>query len=190
MAGLLYFDEVDQGRMRKSRLPRFSGDFGLSADSIKMIREKTTATSMEEHMLDQMKDFAREKNVCVLATITGNKPYCSLMAYATDAECTEIYLATHRATKKFRNLTENAAVSLLIDSREKTPRSQAQALTVEGICTQVDPPAERADIRARLLETHPHLKDFLAHPECVLLRVEIRSFLLLKGLTEAYHVKL
>jgi nitroimidazol reductase NimA-like FMN-containing flavoprotein (pyridoxamine 5'-phosphate oxidase superfamily) len=140
-------------------------------------------------MLDQMKAFAREKNICVLATVAGNKPYCSLMAYATDMDCTEIYLATQRATKKFRNLTENAAVSLLIDSREKTPRGQAQALTVEGTCVQVERPADRAAVRARLLQANPHLGEFLAHPECVLLRVEITSFLLLKGLTEAYHVR-
>ncbi len=141
-------------------------------------------------MLDQMKAFAREKNICVLATIAGSKPYCSLMAYATDTDCTEIYLATHRATQKFRNLTENAAVSLLIDSREKTPRSRAQALTVEGTCAQVVTPADQADVRARLLGANPHLEEFLSHPECVLLRVEITSFLLLKGLTEAHHVKL
>jgi nitroimidazol reductase NimA-like FMN-containing flavoprotein (pyridoxamine 5'-phosphate oxidase superfamily) len=32
-------------------------------------------------MLEEMKALAREKNSCVLATIAGNKPYCSLMAY-------------------------------------------------------------------------------------------------------------
>ncbi len=141
-------------------------------------------------MLDQMKALAREKSICVLATIAENKPYCSLMAYATNAECTEIYMATHRTTKKFRNLSANAAVSLLIDTRESAPRSQAQALTVEGLCTPIEDTSEIAAVRTRLLDIHPHLKQFLAHRECVLLRVEIKSFLLLRGLTEAHHARL
>ena len=141
-------------------------------------------------MLDQMKALAREKTICVLATIAGDKPYCSLMAYATNPECTEIYMATHRATKKFRNLAANAAVSLLIDTRESAPRSQAQALTVEGVCTPVEDPSETAAVRSLLLAVHPHLGQFLAHPECALLRVEIQSFLLLRGLTEAHHARI
>jgi nitroimidazol reductase NimA-like FMN-containing flavoprotein (pyridoxamine 5'-phosphate oxidase superfamily) len=152
--------------------------------------KKQLQRSWRAHMLDHMKALAREKNICVLATMAGNKPYCSLMAYTTDPECTEIFMATHRATRKLRNLTENAAVSLLIDTREKTPRSQAQALTVEGTCAKVESPSDQAEVRARLLKTHPHLGDFLSHPECVLLRVQIESFLLLKGLTEAHHAKL
>ena len=35
-------------------------------------------------MLKEMKTLARQKNICVLATVDGQKPYCSLMAYATD----------------------------------------------------------------------------------------------------------
>jgi nitroimidazol reductase NimA-like FMN-containing flavoprotein (pyridoxamine 5'-phosphate oxidase superfamily) len=138
-------------------------------------------------MLDQMKALARSKTLCALATIAGSKPYCSLMAYATDEECREVYMATRRDTQKFRNLTENTSVSLLIDTRETLPRRQAQALTVEGVCAPI---VDKDRARARLLEKNPHLEEFLAHPECVLLRVEIKSFLLLKGLTEAHHATL
>jgi nitroimidazol reductase NimA-like FMN-containing flavoprotein (pyridoxamine 5'-phosphate oxidase superfamily) len=140
-------------------------------------------------MLDQMKALARERSICVLATVAGNKPYCSLMAYTTNADCTEILMATHRATQKYRNLTANAAVSLLIDTRENADRSQAQALTVEGLCTPVEEASEKAELRQRLLEAHAHLERFLSHPDCVLLRVEIKSFLLLRGLTEAHHAR-
>ena len=31
-------------------------------------------------LLEDMKALAREKNLCVLATDAGGKPYCSLMA--------------------------------------------------------------------------------------------------------------
>ena len=84
-------------------------------------------------MLQEMKALAREKNSCVLATIVDSKPYCSLMAYVTNSACTEIYMVTHRQTQKFQNLVANPAVSLMIDTRDATPRSIAKAMTVEGI---------------------------------------------------------
>ena len=116
-------------------------------------------------MLDQMKALARSKTVCVLATIAGSKPYCSLMAYATDEECpAKSTWPPSATTNKFRNLTENASVSLLIDTRETLPRSQAQALTVEGVCAPIDDPARKDRARSRLLEKNPHLEDVPGAP--------------------------
>jgi nitroimidazol reductase NimA-like FMN-containing flavoprotein (pyridoxamine 5'-phosphate oxidase superfamily) len=141
-------------------------------------------------MLAEMKTLVRGKTICVLATIAGSKPYCSLMAYAANEDCTEIYMATHRSTKKFRNLSENPAVSLMIDTREDAPRSQARALTVEGTCALIEDDSKKELARKRLLAIHPHLKDFLAHIDNEILCVTIKSFLLLKGLTEAHHATL
>jgi uncharacterized pyridoxamine 5'-phosphate oxidase family protein len=112
------------------------------------------------------------------------------MAYVANPEGTEIYMATHRSTKKFRNLSDNPAVSLMIDTREASPRSLAWALTIEGFCTRIDDDSQRQLVRQRLLCTHPHLKEFLDHRDNEMLCVKIRSFLLLKGLTEAYHADL
>lgn len=141
-------------------------------------------------MLAEMKQLVREKNICVLATVTGSKPYCSLMAYAANADGTEIYMATRRSSRKFRNLSENPAVSLLIDTREDVPRSQGRALTVAGTCTRIADEAKKPLAQALLLSTHPHLKDFLAHDDNELLCVTITSFLLLKGIAEAHHAVL
>jgi len=138
-------------------------------------------------MLTEMKQLVRDKNICVLATLAGRKPYCSLMAYAANEDGTEIYMATHRSTQKFRNLSENPAVSLMIDTREDAPRSQAKALTVEGTCARIEDPAKRQLAQSRLLSLHPHLEDFLAHVDNEILCVRIRSLLLLKGLKDAHH---
>jgi nitroimidazol reductase NimA-like FMN-containing flavoprotein (pyridoxamine 5'-phosphate oxidase superfamily) len=141
-------------------------------------------------MLTEMKQLMKEQNLCVLATISGNQPYCSLMAYAANEEGTELYLATFRSSKKFSNLAENPAVSLLIDTREDAPRALARALTVGGTCARIEDDTTQAFARARLLSIHPHLRDFLAHPDCELVCVRIGSFLLLKGLTEAHRATL
>jgi nitroimidazol reductase NimA-like FMN-containing flavoprotein (pyridoxamine 5'-phosphate oxidase superfamily) len=141
-------------------------------------------------MLAEMKQLVQGKNICVLSTLAGNKPYCSLMAYAPNDDGTEIYMATHRSTQKFRNLSENPAVSLLIDTREDASRSQVRALTVEGRCARVEDDSKKRYVRSRLLAIHPHLEDFLAHADNELLCVRIQAFLLLKGLSEAHHATL
>ena len=141
-------------------------------------------------MLEKMTALVRKKNVCVLATVSDNKPYCSLMAYITDGSCKEIYMVTHKNTTKFNNLQKNPSVSLLIDSRETQPRSNAQALTIDGVFIPLIDDNKRQNIRDRMLESFPHMKNFLHHPESEIIRVKINSFLLLDGLTESHFVSL
>jgi nitroimidazol reductase NimA-like FMN-containing flavoprotein (pyridoxamine 5'-phosphate oxidase superfamily) len=136
-------------------------------------------------MLEEMQALAREKNSCVLATIVDSKPYCSLMAYVTNTACNEIYMVTHRQTQKFQNLVANPAVSLMIDTRDATPRSEALAMTVEGIFKKITDPAKVQKVRRKLLSAHPHLNDFMGHAEAEVFQIKIISFLLLNGLTEA-----
>jgi len=141
-------------------------------------------------MLEKMKNFVRKKNICVLSTISGNKPYCSLMAYITDADCKEIYMVTHKNTTKFNNLQKNPWVSLLIDSRETQPRSDAQALTINGVFFPLLNEGKKQKIRDHMLETFPHMRDFIHDPESELMRIKINSLLLLEGLTESHFVSL
>ena len=141
-------------------------------------------------MLEKMKNFVRKKNICVLATVSDHKPYCSLMAYITDATCEEIYMVTHKSSTKFNNLQKNPSVSLLIDSRETQPRSKAQALTIDGVFIPLIDENKKRKIRDRMLKSFPHMKDFIHHPESELIRIKINSFLLLEGLTESHFVSL
>jgi nitroimidazol reductase NimA-like FMN-containing flavoprotein (pyridoxamine 5'-phosphate oxidase superfamily) len=141
-------------------------------------------------MLEQMKALTKERSMCVLATIAGAKPYCSLMAYVADESCEEIYMVTHRKTKKYQNLSENPAVSLLIDTREKTPQTRTQALTVEGTFHRIEDETKKNQVRETLLKIHPNLKEFIDHPDAELISIKISAFLLLNGLTDAHYVQL
>ena len=136
-------------------------------------------------MLEEMKALAREKNSCVLATIVDSKPYCSLMAYVTNPACTEIYMVTHSHTQKFKNLIANPAVSLMIDTRDTSPRTAAHALTVAGVFQKISDSAKEKEVRRQLLSDHPHLSEFMDHPEAEVFQINIKSFLLLDGLTRA-----
>ena len=141
-------------------------------------------------VLEKMKELVRKKNVCVLATVSDQKPYCSLMLYITDALCKEIYMVTHKNTTKFNNLQNNPLVSLLIDSRETQPISNAQALTIDGVFIPLLDENKKQKIRGRILESFPHMKDFIHHTESELIRIKINSFLLLDGLTESHFMSL
>jgi hypothetical protein len=95
-------------------------------------------------------------------------------------------MVTHKNTHKYKNLTENPAISLLIDTRDKSPRSEAKALTIEGVYAAIVSEEKLAKVHAKLLSVHPHLSEFIDHPEAEILCVKIESFLLLSGLQEAH----
>jgi nitroimidazol reductase NimA-like FMN-containing flavoprotein (pyridoxamine 5'-phosphate oxidase superfamily) len=140
-------------------------------------------------MLEKMKAMVKEKDMCVLATVSGDSPHCSLMTYVCDDECREIYMVTQKGTRKYRNLLENQTVSLLIDSREEhtgTDRKNAKAMTVSGTVKTIENDPEKRNASNRLLERHPHLKVFFDDPDTVVFCVSVSSFLLLDGLKDAY----
>jgi general stress protein 26 len=140
-------------------------------------------------MLEKMRDVMRSQDMCVLATVTGNKPHCSLMAYVTDEDCRTIYMITHKNTAKYRNLTANPSLSLLIDTRlmhRGDKRQKAKALTVNGVFERIEDSDKHSNIVAKFLDRHVHLKQFAHHPDAEVLSVRIQSMQLLDGVTDAY----
>ena len=138
-------------------------------------------------MKETIRALVQQRDICVLATTEADRPHCSLMAYVVDQDCRTIYLATHRDTRKYRNLVRNPNVSLLIDNRSDGVRAKTKALTVAGVCTPMENKALRSRIEGRMLTTHPHLKAFLAHPDAVIVSVRVVSYLLLDGVSEATY---
>ena len=89
-------------------------------------------------MREEIEEIIKRNDLCVLSTVADGKPHCSLMSYVTDDDCREFYMITLPATKKYRNLAGNSAVSLLIDTREDDPnrkRQDIRALTVNRAAT-------------------------------------------------------
>ena len=141
-------------------------------------------------MLEMMKELIRSQEICVLATASRDRPHCSLMAYATDDACREIYMVTHRNTTKLRNALQNPWVSLLVDSRLQDygeDRQRTRALSIDGLFERVEDPERRETLRARFLERHPHLREFASHQQAEVCIVRIRSLQLLDGIKNAYH---
>ncbi|MBS3810149.1 MAG: pyridoxamine 5'-phosphate oxidase family protein [Desulfobacterales bacterium] len=135
-------------------------------------------------MRDDIKTLIRSQQHCVLATAVDGLPYCSLMAYATEKDCTRFIMVTHRQTRKFQNISRNPRVSLLIDSRE-TPRPQA--VTIEGSGEEIIAEADREAAAGLLLASRPELGAFIRQPHAVFIRITAESAVFLNGLTDAYR---
>ena len=141
-------------------------------------------------MRGDIQKMISENKVCVMATVSNGAPHCSLMSYTTDKECREIYMATLKDTKKYRNLIANPAVSLLIDTREFDPKGKTRALTVTGVFQAIENDQRITEIRETLLAKHPDLKDFFNNPDARLVMIKVTSLQLLDSVTNSYYEQL
>jgi len=140
-------------------------------------------------MLEPMKEIVRENDLCVLATVSEGKPHCSLMSYVSDEESNEIYMVSHKQTKKYTNLLRNPTVSLLIDTRKGEKgkkRALIKALTVSGEFQTITDPLKRDLVRSEFIKRHSHLIDFLNDPDAEIFSIKIKSFQLLDGVKDAF----
>jgi len=140
-------------------------------------------------MHNEIMSLIKRKDICVLATVSKDRPHCSLMAYVTDEDCRAIYLVTHRTTKKYNNLLQNPFVSLLIDNRDEFPEAAApgsQALTIFGLFQKMDNQGEIDEIRLQFIRKHPRLNPFIDHPDAEIVCIKVQSLQLLDGLTDSF----
>jgi len=140
-------------------------------------------------MLEKMKDIVKANDLCVLATVSEGKPHCSLMSYISDEEGQEIYLISHKQTKKYANLMGNPTISLLIDTREEEKsqrRVDIKALTVNGEFQTINDPGKRDLIHKKFFKRHSHLADFLNDPGAEIFSIKIKSFQLLDGVKNTF----
>jgi len=111
----------------------------------------------------------------VLATTDPDgHPYASLIAFAANANHTELYFVTPRATRKFANLSQDNRVALLINNSINQPVDfhEAVAATILGQTRLLDN-AERMRVQDIYLQKHPYLQQFAASPSCAMFAIEI-----------------
>lgn len=144
-------------------------------------------------MLEVMKNLMKSKETCVLATVSGSEPHCSLMSYAIREDCREIYMMSLKNTKKYENLLKNPSVSVLVDDREDrgpADRLHTRALTVSGRFEPAENEEAEAGMKSLLLARHPHLKEFAGNPDMKFFSVKIQSFQLLDGVADSSFIAL
>ena len=144
-------------------------------------------------MLEEMRAIVKGNDLCVLATVSEGRPHSSLMSYISDEEGQEVYLVSHKETKKYSNLIENPTVSLLIDTREEEKgqrRIYIKALTINGEFQTINDPGKKDLLRSKFLKRHPHLTDFLNDSGAELFSIKIKSFQLLNGVKDVFFERI
>ena len=138
-----------------------------------------------------MREILRANDLAVLATCAENQPHCSLMAFVPNENCRTIYMLTQRNSRKFRNISANPRVSLMVDTRLDSPESRPaiKALTISGTC-KPSPQSMQKQFKHLLLQNHPQLKTLSAQKDAVVLEITIASFLLLDGIDNAFFMEL
>lgn len=133
--------------------------------------------------IENMKSLIRSQSMGVLAVVSEGRPHCALMAYVCDEKAERLFFVTLKNTAKYQAILNNEVVSFLIDTRSEglEKRSRIQALTLSGVCRPMMDAGLAGEIRGRILESHPHLADLIAHPEAVVLEFSIHYLQLQDG---------
>lgn len=133
-----------------------------------------------------VRGLLEDQLLAVLGTHHQGAPYTSLVAFAVTSDLRHILFVTGRSTRKWANLTADARASMLIDNRNNRPDdfADAAAVTVLGSVQEVAA-HEREGFTSVFLDRHPYLAEFTASPSCVMLRLEVRTYILV---TRFQHV--
>jgi nitroimidazol reductase NimA-like FMN-containing flavoprotein (pyridoxamine 5'-phosphate oxidase superfamily) len=132
---------------------------------------------MEPHGETQalVKRLLDSQRFTVLSTQSETGPYCSLVAFWSAEDLGHVTFATLRDTRKFGNLAAHPQVALLFDDRSNrdTDVQEGMAVTATGTARELTAAAARAAAAAGFLAKHPHLAEFVASPDCALVRVDV-----------------
>ncbi|MBN1832216.1 MAG: pyridoxamine 5'-phosphate oxidase family protein [Deltaproteobacteria bacterium] len=138
---------------------------------------------------DILKDLFDSQTLAVLATQGDGQPYTNLVAFVSSHDLQSLFFATGQSTRKFSNLSAEPMVSMLVDNRANNPSDfrWAKAVTVTGKAEKIDKEKE-VEITETYLNKHPHLRDFLASPSCVLIRIRVETYYLVTRFKDVMEI--
>ena len=115
----------------------------------------------------------------VLCTQGQGQPYGSLVAYAMTPDLESAVFATHKATRKYRLLSECAQVALVVDNRSAHPGQimEVAAVTATGRAHEMATGSESEQWARLLTDRHPYLDTFVRSVSCGLFRIDIVRYL-------------
>jgi hypothetical protein len=131
------------------------------------------------------------QRLAVLSTQYRGAPYASLVGFAAEKDISRIYFATPETTRKYRNISADPRVALLVDSRTHRDADfhEAAAVTAVGAAEEVDKPAD-PDAVSLYLSCHPYLADFLWAPTTRLLGIRVDRYLLVENFQQVMELKM
>lgn len=144
----------------------------------------------EQELRNDLRRLLRER-LAVLSTHDEGQPYASLVAFAATEDLRHIVFATSRPTRKYANLSADARVALLIDSRRNVESDfhRAEAVTAIGTVAELTGP-ERDTYLSLYLAKHPALEDFVRAPTCALLCISVERYIRVKNFQRVSELRI
>ena len=127
----------------------------------------------------------RSERFAVLATDDGGQPFTSLMAFAATEDLEQLVILSERTGCKYANLVANRRVALLIDDRDNQGSDIRDSVAVTAIGEAQEAGREEgAALLQIFLARHPYLATLAASPTCAIVRVQIRTYLVVSRFQE------
>lgn len=127
----------------------------------------------------QTRALLANRGLAVLATVRDSFPHQGLVAVAATEDLKYILFASPVYTRKYENISENRAVSLLLDDRSNSELDfmQCTALSVKGDAEVLQNDTEETErYRSIYLQRHPYLESFVRSPSSALFRVKVSTY--------------
>ena len=132
-----------------------------------------------EQATKHLQELLRSQKLAVLSTNRQSHPYASLVGFAATDDAKSLIFATARNTRKYANLTKNARVAMLIDSRSNQDADFHSAIAATATGTVEEVSADEREAMLELyLKKHPHLVDFVKAPTCAVIRMTVDCYYL------------
>jgi heme iron utilization protein len=134
-----------------------------------------------------IKHVVNTQYFAVLGSVEEAQPYSNLIAFAATEDLKYLIFVTSRNTRKYRNMTMNHRVSLLIDNRMNQAGDVNQATAITIIGSVHEDTARESEFKSIFLRRHPHLSQFIEAPESAVMVVAVSEYIV-AGFTQTQRL--
>ena len=125
-----------------------------------------------------LKEVISTQFFAVLNSLGDGLPYSNLVSFATTDGLKSLIFVTDRNTRKYKNIKQNAHVSLLIDNRTNQPSDISHAVAITIIGTASEELDRKSNLQTIFLTRHPMLKQFVEDPNNAIMLVNVREYII------------
>ncbi len=125
-----------------------------------------------------LKEIMSRQYFAVLNSIGEGLPYSNLVSFVVSNDMKSLVFVTKRNTRKYKNIKQNAHVSLLIDNRTNSPSDISQAIAITVIGTASEGTDYESDIQVSFLTKHPQLKQFIKDTRNAIIMVKVKEYII------------
>lgn len=144
----------------------------------------------KKQILNQIKKLFDSQRFAVLSTQKKDQPYASLVAIAATDDLCQIIFLTPETTRKYKNLTGNPKVAILINDSQNQADDIYKAVCVTATGTTEIIKNNRKDELLKLFTArHPHLKTFAADSKTALICMSVDTFILVSQFQDVVEIQ-